>query len=64
MKIFNHVIVDGLDYKLKQINESTGRRYKTPEGNLYPSITTVLSSYNKQGLMECPQTSILLECNP
>lgn len=52
MKIFNHVIVDGLDYKLKQINESTGRRYKTPEGNLYPSITTVLSSYNKQGLME------------
>jgi genome maintenance exonuclease 1 len=52
MKIFNHVIVDGLDYKLKQINESTGRRYQTPEGNLYPSITTVLSSYNKQGLME------------
>jgi hypothetical protein len=52
MKIFNHVTVDGLEYKLKQINESTGRRYQTPEGNLYPSITTVLSSYNKQGLME------------
>jgi genome maintenance exonuclease 1 len=52
MRIFNHVRLDGLDYKLEQINEETGRRYKTPEGNLYPSITTVLSSYNKQGLIE------------
>ena len=52
MRVFNHVRVDGLDYKLEQINEETGRRYKTPEGNLYPSITTVLSNYNKQGLME------------
>ena len=28
---------------IKQINESTGRRYSTPEGKLYPSVTSVLS---------------------
>ena len=28
------------------------RLYETPEGNKYPSITTVLSVRNKQGLME------------
>jgi len=28
------------------------RLYETPDGNLYPSITTVLSVRNKQGLME------------
>jgi len=44
MRIFNHEHLDGLDCKLEQINEETGRRYKTPEGNLYPSITTVLGS--------------------
>jgi genome maintenance exonuclease 1 len=44
MRTFNHVHLDGLDCELEQINEETGRRYKTPEGNLYPSITTVLGS--------------------
>ena len=28
------------------------RFYITPEGNEYPSITTVLSSHNKKGLFE------------
>jgi genome maintenance exonuclease 1 len=27
---------------LEQLNSSNGRRYKTPKGDLYPSITTVL----------------------
>ena len=30
--------------KAKQINTSLGRRYSTPEANIYPSITTVLGS--------------------
>jgi ATP-dependent exoDNAse (exonuclease V) beta subunit len=30
--------------KAKQINTSLGRRYSTPDGNVYPSITTVLGS--------------------
>lgn len=30
--------------KAKQINTDLGRRYSTPEANVYPSITTVLSS--------------------
>ena len=41
--------------KIKQKNKALpdgGRAYETPEGNLYPSITTVLSIRNKKGLHE------------
>ena len=41
--------------KIKQKNKALpdgGRAYETPEGNLYPSITTVLSVRNKKGLHE------------
>ena len=41
--------------KIKQKNKALpdgGRGYETPEGNLYPSITTVLSIRNKKGLHE------------
>ena len=41
--------------KIKQKNKAFpdgGRAYETPEGNLYPSITTVLSVRNKKGLHE------------
>ena len=31
------------------------RVYKTPEGNLYPSVTSILSDNNKQGLIEWRQ---------
>jgi len=41
---FHHEHLDGLDCTLEQINEETGRRYRTPGGNVYPSITTVLGS--------------------
>lgn len=37
---------------LEQINSDEGRYYLTPEGNRYPSITTVLSEYSKQGIQE------------
>lgn len=42
--IFRHERLEGLGCTLEQINEETGRRYRTPGGNLYPSITTVLGS--------------------
>ena len=48
--MFNHVGV-----KLQPItatNSNGVRLYATPEGNKYPSITTVLSVRNKKGLME------------
>ena len=48
--MFNHVPV-----KLQPItatNNNGVRLYNTPEGNKYPSITTVLSVRNKKGLME------------
>jgi len=48
--MFNHVPVE-----LQPIWATTTdgvRLYQTPEGNKYPSITTVLSVRNKQGLME------------
>ena len=41
--------------KIKQKNNALpdgGRAYETPEGKLYPSITTVLSVRNKKGLHE------------
>tara|TARA_Y100000782_G_C10144766_1_gene248879 strand:+ start:239 stop:955 length:717 start_codon:yes stop_codon:yes gene_type:complete len=48
--MFNHVGVE-----LQPITATTNngvRLYETPEGNKYPSITTVLSVRNKKGLME------------
>jgi len=48
--MYNHEPV-----KLQPINATNKdgvRLYKTPEGNKYPSITTVLSVRNKKGLME------------
>ena len=48
--MFNH-----LNVKLPPISATTTdgvRLYETPEGNKYPSITTILSVRNKSGLME------------
>tara|TARA_R100001369_G_scaffold20788_1_gene38162 strand:+ start:336 stop:1043 length:708 start_codon:yes stop_codon:yes gene_type:complete len=50
MKKFNHVPVDLQDIKAR--NKDGTRLYETPDGNMYPSITTVLSVRNKQGLFE------------
>lgn len=49
---FKHVPLDGEVPKLQQLNENGTRFYVTPEGNKYPSITTVLSEYNKKYIME------------
>ena len=45
---FNHMPVD-ID-ELERINTSQGRRYTTPSGLLYPSITTILSYKSKPGI--------------
>ena len=48
--MFNHV---GVELQpIKATNSDGVRLYNTPEGNKYPSITTVLSVRNKKGLME------------
>ena len=50
MPLFNHVLVKLP--KLTATNKNGVRLYETPEGNFYPSITTVLSIRKKEGLME------------
>jgi len=47
---FNHVKLSELDYELESETTNEGRVYKTPGGKLYPSITTVLSAYNKKAI--------------
>jgi genome maintenance exonuclease 1 len=48
--MFNHVPVEL--QPITATNKDGVRLYETPEGNKYPSITTVLSVRNKQGLTE------------
>ena len=54
MKNYEIKLNDGLYYfpELKTKTVDRKRFYVTPEGNEYPSITTVLSPRNKKGLME------------
>ena len=40
------------DIELNTINENGKRLYVTPDGERYPSVTTVLSDYKKQGIIE------------
>ena len=51
MTNFLHEDVLG-DIELNTINENGKRLYVTPDGEKYPSVTTVLSIRNKQGLHE------------
>lgn len=48
--MFNHVEVNLP--KLIRENVDGVRMYRTPDGKNYPSVTTVLSDYNKSGIME------------
>ena len=50
MTKFNHVPVELPELKTVTINRK--RFYVTPNKNYYPSITTVLSIRNKEGLVE------------
>ena len=50
--MFNHVEHDVVLPKLTRKTTETGRKYFTPEGNAYPSITTVLGILSKQGIID------------
>jgi len=49
---FNHVKLPALDFELESITSESGRIYLTPSGFSYPSVTTVLGSFSKQGIQE------------
>lgn len=49
---FNHVKLKELEFDLKAITTDSGRQYLTPDGYSFPSVTTVLSDYNKKALFE------------
>ena len=50
---FTHTPIDlGYD-ELERIEDGTGKReYRTPEGNIYPSITTCMSILSAEGIAE------------
>jgi ATP-dependent exoDNAse (exonuclease V) beta subunit len=52
---FEHIKLPELDFDLEAVTTESGRTYKTPNGDSYPSITTVLSSYNKKAIYEWRQ---------
>ena len=52
MKTFEKVNVPQLNFELDSRTGESGRVYVTPDGKSYPSITTVLSGYNKEGLLK------------
>jgi hypothetical protein len=45
---FNHKLLEPIN--LTSVTGDTGRFYTTPEGNVYPSVTTVLGSFKKEGI--------------
>ena len=49
--MFNHVEHDIVLPKLTRKTTEEGRRYFTPDGNAYPSITTVLGILSKEGII-------------
>jgi hypothetical protein len=50
--MFHHVDHGVVLPKITRETTESGRKYFTPEGNAYPSITTVLSVMDKSGLLE------------
>ena len=50
MKHFNHIDAPVLQELIAETTDS-GRVYNTPDGNAYPSVTTVLSEYSKAGII-------------
>ena len=49
--MFIHENVFG-DLDLKTLNENGKRYYITPAGEKYPSVTTILSNYKKEGIIK------------
>jgi genome maintenance exonuclease 1 len=55
LRNFEFVKLESLDYDLKSVTTEDGRLYETPSGQRYPSVTTVLSAYNKKAIFEWRQ---------
>jgi genome maintenance exonuclease 1 len=49
-KQFTHISRNTDNIVCEQINEESGRYYKTPEGKLFPSVTTVVGDAGKEGI--------------
>jgi genome maintenance exonuclease 1 len=49
--MFNYVKLPELDFELKSETTNKGRTYVTPKGDVYPSVTTVLSPYSKEAIL-------------
>ena len=49
--MFKHTLID-FD-ELKTETSEGNRYYVTPEGNKYPSVTTVTGLASKEGIMKC-----------
>jgi genome maintenance exonuclease 1 len=52
LRNFEFVKLESLAFDLNAETSTSGRVYTTPTGEKYPSITTVLSSFNKKALFE------------
>jgi hypothetical protein len=52
LRTFEHVKLESLNFDLKSITTEQGRKYVTPEGHNFPSVTTILSDYGKKELFE------------
>ena len=50
MNKFKLCKLESLDFDLKTQTTEQGRRYLTPSGDAYPSVTTILSEYNKKAI--------------
>jgi genome maintenance exonuclease 1 len=50
MKIFQHIPITFQE--IQATATPTGRVYETPDGKLYPSVTTVLAQHGKDGILE------------
>ena len=61
--MFNFVKLPELDFDLESITTEFGRRYITPSGEKYPSVTTILSSYNKDAIMQWRNSVGIEEAN-
>lgn len=55
MKKFNIIKLKSLDFDLKSNTTKEERRYITPQGHSYKSVTSVLSNLNKKSIMEWRQ---------
>ena len=49
--MFNHIKLEDKLQELEVETLPTGRTYKTPDGNKYPSVTTVLGEEGKAGIL-------------